>query len=71
MALDNISTKMAWNVTMNLDRISAVTTYVMWREESLWNICVLRRVNLTRIMLMSRSLAVSKIWIWVYSGENI
>jgi hypothetical protein len=32
---------------MNRNNISATTTYVMWREERLWNVGVLQRVRLS------------------------
>jgi hypothetical protein len=36
--------------TMTWDRISATTAYVMWREEHLWNVTVLQRVNLYKLV---------------------
>jgi hypothetical protein len=30
---------------MASNHISTTTTYVMWREEHLWNICVLQRAH--------------------------
>jgi hypothetical protein len=34
-------------VTVTSDHISATLTYVMWREERLWNVSVLQRVHLS------------------------
>jgi hypothetical protein len=35
---------------MTSDHISATMTYVMWREERLWNVSVLQRVHLPNIV---------------------
>jgi hypothetical protein len=37
---------------MKRDHISARTTYVMWREERLWNVGVLQRVRLSSIIVV-------------------
>jgi hypothetical protein len=35
---------------MASDHISATMTYVMWREEHLWNVCALQRVHLSNLI---------------------
>lgn len=40
MTLDNFSARMFSNA-MNQDQLSATLNYVIWREESLWNVDVL------------------------------
>jgi hypothetical protein len=41
---------MAEDARMTSDRISATTTYVMQREEHLWNVSVLQRVHLPNLV---------------------
>jgi hypothetical protein len=50
----NISARMTSDVTMTSDHISATTTYVIWREEHLWNTCVLQRVHPSNLLFYSR-----------------
>jgi hypothetical protein len=38
--------------TMALDRISATTTYVMWREEHLWGVSVLQTAHLSNFIII-------------------
>jgi hypothetical protein len=35
--------------------ISVTTTYVLWREEHLWNVCVLQRVRLSNLVYSKRT----------------
>jgi hypothetical protein len=37
--------------TISREHISSTTTYVMWREERLWNVGVLQRVRLSNLVL--------------------
>jgi hypothetical protein len=50
MTLNNISAAMIWDVTINRNHVSATTTYVIWREERLWNVRVLQRVRLSNLV---------------------
>jgi hypothetical protein len=38
--------------TITSDNISATMTHVMWREEHLWNITVLQRVNISSFVVL-------------------
>jgi hypothetical protein len=50
MAKDATMTLHKISATMNWDHITAKTTYVMWREEHLWNFGVLQRVRLSSLI---------------------
>jgi hypothetical protein len=45
------SARMTFDAAMTSDHISARTTYVMWREEHLWNVTILQRVHLSNVVL--------------------
>jgi hypothetical protein len=38
------------DAAMTADNISETTTYVMWREEHLWNVNVLQRVHFSKLV---------------------
>jgi hypothetical protein len=42
---------------MNWDHISARTVYMMWRDERLWNVGVLKRVRLFRLVVSISSIS--------------
>jgi hypothetical protein len=72
MTLDDISARMTKVATMTSDHISATTTYVMLREEHLWNASVLQRVYIPNLVWMSthtgllrKAEAVSAKLIWI------
>jgi hypothetical protein len=46
-AWDLISARMTYSATITLDNIGATRTYVMQREEHVWNVCVLQREHLS------------------------
>jgi hypothetical protein len=37
---------------MPSDRTSTTMTYVMWREEYLWNVSILQRIHLSNLILI-------------------
>jgi hypothetical protein len=43
MASDRTA-KMSWDATVSLDHIIATMTYVIWREEHLYNVSVLQGI---------------------------
>jgi hypothetical protein len=47
----HISARMNKDATMTCDYVSAITTYVMWREGGLWNVSVLQSVHFYSIVL--------------------
>lgn len=44
MIWDHISARMTSAATLTLDHINAITTYVMWYEEHIWNASLLQTV---------------------------
>jgi hypothetical protein len=36
-----------------LEHVGVIVTYVMWREEHIWNVSVLKRVNIFSLELYS------------------
>jgi hypothetical protein len=52
MTMYSFSARMTWDATMNRDYISAKTTYVMWREESLWDVGVLQSIYLSNSVIL-------------------
>jgi hypothetical protein len=50
MAWDNICATMTQEATMVSVRISAITTYVTWCEEHLWNVSVHQTVHLSDLV---------------------
>jgi hypothetical protein len=53
VALYKIGARMTWDATMTPDHISARTTYVMLREDQLWNFGVLQRVRLSSLVMQT------------------
>jgi hypothetical protein len=63
---------------MTLDHISATKTYVMWREENLWNVNVFQRVHISNLVfivhIVSTGILMTGICCNVkrlYSGNNV
>lgn len=52
MFLYNIIARITCNATVNWEHIDAGTTYVVWREERLWNVGVLQRIRLSIIVCL-------------------
>jgi hypothetical protein len=50
MASDHFRARMTKGTTMALDRISATVTYMMWREEHLWNVSALQRLHISTLV---------------------
>jgi hypothetical protein len=50
VTLYKTSARMTQDATMNRDHISARTTYLMWREEHLWDSGVLEKVPLSSLV---------------------
>jgi hypothetical protein len=51
---------MNWEAKINRDHIRARTTYVIWREERLWNVGVLERVRLSKIVYFTFSVSTAE-----------
>jgi hypothetical protein len=49
MLWDHISATMVFDATVISNHLSATTTYVMWREEHLWDGSVLQRVHFSNL----------------------
>jgi hypothetical protein len=45
VAWDHISARMTYGARMTLHHKSSKTTYVMWRQQYVWDVSVLRRVS--------------------------
>jgi hypothetical protein len=56
MTGDRIRSRMTLGATVTSGRISATTTYVMWRQEYLWNVSVVQRVRLPNLVYSERLL---------------
>jgi hypothetical protein len=54
MTWDGISANMTKDATMTSAHISATATYVLWSEEHLWNISVLKKVHLLNLVSLCR-----------------
>jgi hypothetical protein len=65
MAWDCISARMTQDATITSDHISTKTTYVMWREEHLWNVSVLERVHLSNLRFSNRPFSVVLVFIGI------
>jgi hypothetical protein len=55
---------------MNTDHISALTTYVIWSGEHLWNVSVLQRVHLANLAKKKKNPFCCKNEIIIFGGTS-
>jgi hypothetical protein len=51
MPSDHISARMVYGATMISYHFISSMTYLMWREEHLWNVSALQRVHLSNLII--------------------